>query len=115
MLFPVVTTFETAGTYKNDGQTPPTLHMHGMRYYLVHVPLSLYIYTYTVPARICTPLIVFHSLLFCAVLVIQFDQDEYTGVEGESVLLTTVLNRPADREITITLTTQDNTARGKNK
>ena len=48
-------------------------------------------------------------------LVIQFDQEEYTGVEGESVLLTAVLNRLADRQITVTLITQDNTARGKNR
>ena len=64
--FPLVTTFETAGTYKkwlwpNSAHIMYTWHAP----ILWHTYLHTYIYIRTAPARICTPLIVsrpLHSL-----------------------------------------------------
>ena len=61
--FPLVTTFETAGTYKkwlwpNSAYITYTWHATNMTY----VPPYIYIYIRTAPARICTPLIVSRSL-----------------------------------------------------
>ena len=46
-------------------------------------------------------------------LTIQFDPTEYTGDEGKDVSVTAVLNRPADRVITVTLMTEDDSAIGR--
>ena len=57
-------------------------------------------------------MISFYFCRFCVALVINFNPSGYSGSEGESVTLMAMLNRPADREITVTVTTQDGTAQG---
>ena len=52
----------------------------------------------------------FLLLLHLLALTIQFDPTEYTGDEGKNVSVTAVLNRPADRVITVTLMTKDDSA-----
>ena len=57
--FPVVTTFKTAGTYKKMAvaELRPHYICVACATNMAHVPPYIYIYIYTAPARICTPLI----------------------------------------------------------
>ena len=59
VLFPMVTTFETVGTYKK-WLWPNSAHITYAWHVATIMPTSIhiYIYTYTAPDRICTPLIV---------------------------------------------------------
>ena len=69
----MVTTFETAGTYKNgSGLTPPTLRMHGMRYYLLHVPPYIYIYIYSTSSNLYTPDSVSLTSLACQLTLVLY-------------------------------------------
>ena len=61
----MVTTFKTAGTYKN-WQWPNSAHImcawHALVLWHRYLHTYIYIYIYIAPARICTPLIVSRSL-----------------------------------------------------
>ena len=67
MLFPLVTTFETTGTYKkwlwpNSAYITYTWHALLLWHIYLHTHTHTHIYICTTSARICTPLIVSRSL-----------------------------------------------------
>ena len=95
MPFPLVTTFETAGTYKKwCGLTPPTLRICGMRYFASRTSIHTYIYIYirTAPAR--------QLFLVVELIILRLFYVSLTGVNGKRLTcsLPTASNTTTERK-----------------